>query len=519
MKRTKVLVIVIAGFLGLQAVSLAAAQERIEGRYRIHMMNDSYVEGDVKELADGSYEVKTRYGIIVTVRRNQVKGVVALESRTASPGESLALERKGGLTSLRREISDEEIEEILEGVTANYDASLRGSSRDAMMEPLPLNEESLEEMRRYMGPNAEVHTTDHFVMLYTSDDDSARKLGQRLEAVWRHNVKFLDRLGVPAYRPEHKLELFYFGTWDEFNTYNLNRGNPLPLGVLGYYSPDWNCSHFFDMENSPFTANYDAVIDDENADYEARRKARNEKRRFVEYHNMTVIQHEVGHHLHFNIGLFPRDAFGGQSVPVWLVEGTTMLFEVPPTKLGASIGALNDTRLYQLRSGFGAHPLSTERWKVFIIDTNDWFRWPLGSSYPLGWAMVNYLYTRHRDGYGEYLRQVFGRDVGYESSETEREQEFFEIFLKGKGKRNRDGTYADLTWEEFINDFYAFLDTLFVRKSGLPPDDQENFDPSVNDPARGGRGGDSLGSDDDADRDPEERSRSRGRSRGGGRRR
>jgi len=332
-------------------------------------------------------------------------------------------------------------------------------------------------MKRLMGPDAKVLEKDHFVMVYTSSDESARALGSRLEAVWRHNVNFMDRLNLPAVVPDSKLEIFYFGSYKEFENYNLNQGNFMPPGVLGYYSPDWNRSHFFDLANSPYTEPIKELLKDDALPWEVKQKLRNKVKRWVEFQNLEVIQHETGHHIHFNIGLFPRDVFEGGSVPIWLVEGTTMLFEVPPTKHGASIGVLNHYRLYMLRKLFGFRPLTPSQWKLFIIDNGLWQGF---ESYQLGWALVYYLYREHRDGYAQYLRSVFEREEGETITNTDREKEFEDIFGR-----------VD---EDWIEDFYDFLNSLYVKKSALPPDEEDGFDPSVNHGARRGNH-----SDDDTD--------------------
>jgi hypothetical protein len=197
---------------------------------------------------------------------------------------------------------------------------------------------------------------------------------------------------------------------------------------------------------------------------------------------VEVIQHETGHHIHFNIGLFPRDAFGGNSVPMWLVEGTTMLFEVPPSAAGASLGVLNHYRLNNLRRHFGARPLSAADWKLFLIDNNLWpnaaGHGSIFDSYQLGWSMVYYLWKEQRDKYAQYLQKIFGREEGETVSNTEREKEFEDIFGR-----------VDEKW---IDRYYAFLEKLQLRPSLLPPGEEPATGGGQTGPRRpagGGRGG------------------------------
>jgi len=465
--------------LGVLFGSAAPTSAQVQGQYRIELMNGRYVEGEVQEQPDGSYQVKTKHGVTVTVKRNEVRSLRALgEARAPSitPANAPAGTPRGAVAEatagLRRPISAEEIEELLEGITANPDESLVGVDRGDMMSALPLDEDSLLEMMRDAGiPRQEgvpfegethpgVLVKDHFVMVYTSSKESARALGSRLEAVWRWNVKFMNMMGLPARRPEHKLEIYYFATWDEFDRYSRNKGRELPPGVLGYYAPDINRSHFFDLSSMPGLKDYLERLKDPQTPWREKQRATNVINRLVEQQNIETIQHETGHHIHFNIGLFPRDGLTREaSVPVWLVEGTTMLFEVPPSKAGAGLGVLNHSRLFNLRQRFGFRPLDPQRWKLFLTDNSEWFtsEWTVADSYQLGWAMVYYLWREHRQGYAKYLRKVFGREEAL--SRTEWEAELVECF----GPLN----------EKWFEKFYAFLDSLELKPSLTSPLEEE----------------------------------------------
>jgi len=474
----RVLAAVAAVALATQAIPAAWGQ--VSGKYRIELMSGRYVEGEVKELSDGDYEVTTKHGIIVTVKKSDVRGMRALDE-IKRQRQVVANTSPDSISPLRRHIEDDEIEELLSGIVAHPDAELIGVSHEDMMAPLPLNEASLLDMMREAGVERQdvpieqqdhVLIKDHFVMVYTSSPESARALGSRLEAVWRWNVKFMKMMDLPARRPESKLEIYYFADWEEFDRYARNQGSPLPPGVMGYYSPDINRSHFFDMITMPGLREQVKRLEEDDMDWRERQKARNRINQIVEFHNVEVIQHETGHHIHFNIGLFPRDAFGGQSVPVWLVEGTTMMFEVPPSRAGASLGTLNDYRLFHLKDTWGPHPLSPQQWKLFLIDNSLWRGF---DSYQLGWAMVYYLWKEHRPGYAKYLQKVFGREEGDILTMTEREKEFEDCFSR-----------VD---DEWVEKFYAFLDGLHVRPSLLPPEAREQYEKS-NPGSRSGREGD-----------------------------
>ncbi|MEW6250706.1 MAG: DUF1570 domain-containing protein [Planctomycetota bacterium] len=448
-----------AALFVLAATPLLPAQTKIEGRYRIELTSGKFVEGEVKEQPDGSYQVKTGQGISVTIQRSQIRNLVPLD-KGGAPAPNTTPGAPAGRGSVwnvtRRPITSEEIEQVLSGITA--EAADESAGQSDMLAPLPLDEESLAEMLREAGADRQknVLEKDHFVMVYTSTPESARELGARLEAVWRWNVRFMEMMKLPAQRPEHKLEIYYFGSWEELDRYMRNHGSPLPPGVLGYYTEEVNRAHFFDLATyPPKKAEVDAA---QNADWRERQRVVNEHNRWVEYQNTEVIQHEVGHMIHFNIGLFPIGVRQqGASIPTWLIEGTTMLFEVPPSAAGASLGLLNHTRLFQLRHSFGFHPLDPNQWKRFILHNEIWYGMG-GQAYPLGWGLVYYLWEKRRDAYANYLQKVFGREE--ELEQTVMEKEFVDCF-------------GDID-EKWVNEFYRFLDGLELRPSLVDPEYEEH---------------------------------------------
>lgn len=454
------------GVLSVAAILLAvlsAAQSSdglLQGRYRIILMNGNTVEGDVTQRPDGSYLVENangRKGITVTVRKAEVRQVVPIEEAkgadpAARPGMSM------GVTSARRRaIQDSEIEEILLGIKANVDPEAIGVKREDMMAPLPLDEASVAEMVRLAGSDKKL-VTDHFVMVYTGPDKAARALLTRLEAVWRWNVRFIEMNQLPARRPEHKLEIYFFHTFDEFVAHAKTAyGTDVSGGVLGYYRPDSNRSHFFEMATFPPVARRLEQAAQKGVPARDGRQLRNTVNRWVEYQNIEVIQHEAGHHIHFNIGLFPMNGLERESgIPRWLVEGTTMLFEFPPNESGAGIGTINHKRLYEFRNQTSGMRMGANEWKRFIIDDTIWFTNAYGFSYPIGWALVQYLWKEHREDYSRYMREVFGREPDFRMTETEREAEFEKFFGR-----------VDDAW---VKKFRAFVERLRFMKSRLPPE-------------------------------------------------
>ncbi|MFH1747331.1 MAG: DUF1570 domain-containing protein [Planctomycetota bacterium] len=429
------------------------------GKRRVQDMKGRWYSGQVTELPD-AYKIKQDNGITTTLKKSEVKLIRSLVESTATDAASEYDAYETG-NSLRRYVTDEEVSELLEGIT--IDTSDIIESGGDMLDELPVDEESLDEMKRLAGArDDQVMLKPHFALVFTSSEEEARRLAARLESVYRWNIKFLKMLDIPPTQPEHKLEIFYFGTHKEFEAYSVNTGGG-PSGALGFYRPGDNRSAFFELSTFPPIAFWLEMAKDKRIPHKQRQIARNKLNQWVEFNNMEVIQHEAGHHIHFNIGLFPRDVFMDRdsfdSLPRWLVEGTTMMFEFPPTKAGASLGTVNHGRLDEFDKIYGRKDehrrLSPQRLKTFILDNGVFLRGG-HTTYSLGWALVYYCWKENRDGYAEYMKIISEREPGVDVSYTQREREFEDIFGR-----------VD---EDWIDDWYEFLDGLLLKRSVLPPE-------------------------------------------------
>lgn len=308
--------------IALSAMLAPVLAEDIEpGKvYRLVLTNGREVFGQVTELRD-SYKVTEGTGITATYKKSQVRDIIAVEEEV--PDEH----------DLRREITDAEIDEIL-GSESVEDLYVWDYIQEVDVSgPLDLDQESLQEMLKYAGKSARWLDTPHFLCVYTSDIAEARKLVSRLEIVYRWNVTFMRMYDIPPVKPEHKFEIFYFGTYDEFVKYATLCGH-MAEGAAGFYMRTNNRCAFFEMSTYPAVAALLARASDTNVPFEERRKLRNQVERWRNYTNLEVVQHESTHAIHFNLGVFPK----GTSVGKWMTEGLCVQFEVPPTQEGGSFG-------------------------------------------------------------------------------------------------------------------------------------------------------------------------------------
>jgi len=443
-KRRLILGLVLVSLVGLGSVDRCWGQESI-GECRIVMMDGKRVEGEVTELPD-AYQVKTKYGVVVTIRKNEVRDITRLgDIPTGLPKTSE--ERAAAATDLvRREVTDAEIARILGDLKIDTE-DVAEASGDVEAE-VPLDEDSVGQMMRIAGRNAKQMETDHFALVYTSTTDKARRQASRLESIYRWNVRFGEMLGLPIQPLEYKLESYYFGDYEEFTAYSSTLGFT-PDNALGFYYRVNNRTAFFDMNTWPEFKSVREAMED--ADYERRRFVNNRIQRLSEYFNLEVIQHEAAHQIHFNLGVFPKRA----DVPTWLVEGMAQMFEVPPSKAGGSLGTHNDYRLFEFRAIYGGGqklkklPIDL---RLFIVDDS---QWKGAESYSMGWAFAYYLFRKHRDGFATYLRIMAEREDDVTVGQTDRQKEFEDAF----------GTKID---EALEKDFIEFTNSLQLRRSVMP---------------------------------------------------
>lgn len=421
------------------------AEAQISGRYRIVQTNGKVVEGEVTEEGD-SYVVVQRVGekgsIRTVVKKNVVREVIPLDRNGSAEG--------GSDEAVEGKLTAEELKAIL-GPDTNFSILEEfGETSGNAMEPVPADDTGIEQMRRIAGPKAEVLMTDHFVFVYTSERKLALELAARLEAVYRWSVRLLEMAGIPSQRPEHKLEIYFFGTHKEFRAYQALDLGVVEMGILGFYMPPTNRSAFFVMHDyPPFAAQLEAVKD-KNIDYRERQRRQNRIDRLADYYNLEVVQHEAAHHIHFNIGLFNRR---GDS-PKWLVEGMAQMFEAPPSELGASLGTTNHYRLKEFRMIWGD---KREKFDTGYLQQFLWSR-PRGEfaavDYPLGWALCHYLWKTKKEGFYKFLKAVSELEDDVTLNPTERQKMWEDCF----GPLNED-------WEKA---FFKYINEIPLRTEHIP---------------------------------------------------
>ena len=416
--------------LGVLAAGLAAAVfvplvwADITGRVRIIDMNGRRFEGEVKELPD-AYKVRQSNGITMMIKKSEVKEIIRLEPRAKEKTSTDALRT---VTRSGSDVSDEEIAAILGEDWIESENAGPVTGADAV---LTADMESIDEMRRIADTDTLIET-DHFVLVYTSDRALALKLSARLEATYRWMERFMKMVDLEAVAPEHKLEIYFYRDHQGYKSYGSTVGG-IPDWAAGFYMRTNNRSAFYDMNKSPRVVKYLEQL--ERASMRRRRFYQNRIKRYQDFVNLTVIQHEAAHHIHFNIGLFSKRG----DIPTWVTEGLAQMFELPSGKRGGSLGTINHYRLADFQGTynpkFRGNRNRLTKLRLFVSDDSTW---DPGKHYSYGWALTHYLWKKHRPQYAEYLHRLNQREDDKRLSATEQLQEFEDIFGPADDKFQKD---------------------------------------------------------------------------------
>lgn len=442
--------------LSVLVSGLAPAEpQSYDGPQRVQTMNGKVYEGAVEKKGDKYVVRPTKYpGMEVTLRKSEVLRIEPMPKAAAT--EDVAPEARGVDAPV---LSAEEIAALLKDI--DIDAEVVESIGPASGETVTVNEESVAEMMKLAGSDGKRFETDHFVLVYTSSLPLARSLASRLEKVYGWNVNLLKQLGMPYISPDHKLEIFFFGKYSEFERYQNAIGMEATMGVLGFYRADINRCSFFDMETWPPVTR--RIEQAKQGSYKEKQRIRNENERWLEWQNFEVVQHEAAHHIHFNIGVFSREgrirqiekAGQAPSLPRWTTEGLATMFEAPETSAGASLGVVNYQRLKEFRESFGEDGRGLPPMKDFILDDSVFLQGG-GAYYPLGWGLTHYMWHKKRDQYGKWLKALYELGDKDEFTSTDRQQLFEDTFGKFDDK-----------WKK---DWLDYLKSLQLQTRILPPD-------------------------------------------------
>lgn len=210
-----------------------------------------------------------------------------------------------------------------------------------------------------VGRAYDVHHTDHFFVLYNTNDRILRRFVHRIEVTYDAVHRFATKLEIPLQYPFEKLPIVFCNSYDDFGKAmeRLWLGKP-KRGFAGFYFQRWDVCIFYNGADADWIKKRQDTADD------IRKRARSasslaEQRRLhlhadrlinrakndAKHWNRRLVQHEVAHQLLYNFQVHRR----GVVHPRWLREGLATLFEPPPTRRGAGFNVINQDQLRLIR--------------------------------------------------------------------------------------------------------------------------------------------------------------------------
>jgi hypothetical protein len=338
----------------------------------------------------------------------------------------------------------------------------------ASTEPaLPIDEAREISLLETAGAGFKVKRTPHFVIAYNTTTDLVDGLVNRLEFTYASIYRFCGRAGISVDIPDHRLEVIFFEQRDQYDRYSATirfRSE----GTNGVYHEPSNRAAFFNIANDPQMLQMQAsvlaarknldeltqaldnirgsrtVVElefiDGRKEWMTRQEAEKQvehnrkelreldgrRNRYTSHINQTVVQHETAHQVLHNAGVHTR----GAANPAWLIEGLACLFETPPGRAGAGLGAINQLRLQDFRDAVAGNNTSRKLTARDYLDAvaaeriasprrivlePKLLRQPgpdRTTAYAVAWALTTYLQRACGTQFAAYLREIAARRPG-----------------------------------------------------------------------------------------------------------
>lgn len=281
-------------------------------------------------------------------------------------------------------------------------------------QPLPANAASEAGLLRRAGSNFKLRQTPHFVIAYDTDDATLKNFISRVEVTYRSVAGFAERMEVATTVPAEKLQIVFFDQLADYQAFGRKIGFPADEGAPGFYQHDLNQSAFFNYANSKSVAQAREELQGVRDQMQRAAPGRSgfDPNRVKAFEanidamqdriNRLVVQHEVAHHVLFNIGLHAK----GAANPRWFSEGLATMFETPPSRSGAGIGAINQDRLGDWLELERTGKLTALREFVgnaeLLLPSNP----DAVNGYAQAWSLVHYLQRSKRPQLVAYIQLI-----------------------------------------------------------------------------------------------------------------
>ncbi|MGL6225690.1 MAG: DUF1570 domain-containing protein [Thermoguttaceae bacterium] len=299
-------------------------------------------------------------------------------------------------------------------------------------------DEMVDSLREELGEQFSIHTTDHYIIVYSTSDTYAQWCGTLFEKLYSKYKAIWKRKGLPIEEPIFPLVVIIFPNKIAFDQYAREKlHSNFPPNMLACYHLLTNQILLCDLTGTETTR--------ENTGKKlTSSQIREIMNRPGSGYNVSALLHEAAHQIGYNNGMFERLA----PVPRWLLEGIAMLHE--PAELENVKKELDDPKVNKLRlkqfiEFRDKQPADAIRNLIYddaaILKPNVAIDY-----YGLSWAVTYYLLKKRNKDLGEYLRVIGEKKIGGPDSSRQRLDEF-ELIFGGN-------------WEKFYRDFARFANSI-----------------------------------------------------------
>ncbi len=301
--------------------------------------------------------------------------------------------------------------------------------------PTPFTkDEMIASLRAEFGNGFRIHTTNRYIICYSSSLVFAKSCGTLFERLSNAFTNYFEQQANIAVQPnEYPLVAIVFGDEQEFLAHAARElGDEMARNVIGYYSFLSNRMILFDMRAA---AGRGALM---NPKPKRPQPGAGDINMFAQVNIATII-HEATHQLAYNTGFHQRFSDN----PLWLAEGMGMFFEAPNRQTAAwkGIGEVNRPRLDLFREqhfGPGSRPVDLPRLvrdDEILRDKNTAL-----AAYADSWALVFFLMKTHREQFFEYLAILRKKPPLAEDTPAQRLADFKAAFGPDIGKLEEEFT-------------------------------------------------------------------------------
>ena len=242
-----------------------------------------------------------------------------------------------------------------------------------------------------------VQKTQHFVIMYNTNDVYAQWVGEMYEGLYRKFHNFWKSKKVELEEPRFPLVAIVFNTKEAYLAYSEREIGETAKALIGYYNMQTNRMVSFDLTgvaglaagNNRFSSTQ--LISQAFAQPGAER-------------TLATNVHEAVHQLSFNTGLQVRLADN----PLWFSEGMAMFFETPDTNSargGATIGKINYHNLRLFANYLPKRPADS---LTTLITDDSRLQNPSTAidAYSESWALTYFLLKTKSKQYVAYLEDL-----------------------------------------------------------------------------------------------------------------